>query len=115
MDKNTITGLALIFAIFFGFSIYNNQKTGKIFNAEIATADSLYAAGDYSEAREAYIAALGYRPKDQKAIARLTELNGRMGMNTAVADTQPVKSLTDTVIQEKKILPVTDVGAYGNF
>ncbi|MCJ7819624.1 MAG: membrane protein insertase YidC, partial [Bacteroidales bacterium] len=115
MDKNTITGLALIFAIFFGFSIYNNQKTGKIFNAEIATADSLYAAGDYSEAREAYIAALGYRPKDQKAIDRLTELNGRMGMNTAVADTQPVKSLTDTVIQEKKILPVTDVGAYGNF
>jgi len=115
MDKNTITGLALIFAIFFGFSIYNNQKTGKLFNAEMTTADSLYAAGNYSEAREAYLAALGYRPKDQKTIARLTELNGRMGMNTAVADTQTVKSVTDTVIQQKKMLPVTDAGAYGNF
>ena len=115
MDKNTITGLILIFAIFFGFSIYNNQRTGKIFNNEIATADSLYAAGNYSEARESYINALNYRPKDQRAIAKLTELNGKLGL---VAQAQAVKAdstVADTTVQKALPGPAQDIGAYGLF
>ena len=40
MDKNTITGIILIFAIFIGFSIYNNRSNeeksqDKMLGAEI--------------------------------------------------------------------------------
>jgi len=115
MDKNTITGLVLIFAIFFGFSIYNNQRTGKIFNSEIATADSLYAAGNYEEAREAYINALGYRPKDQKAIAKLTELNGKLGLTTQVQTVIPDSVIADTAVKKTESLPQYDIGAFGMF
>ncbi len=115
MDKNTITGLALIFAIFFGFSIYNNQRTGKIFNSEIATADSLYAAGNFGEARDAYITALGYRPKDQKAIARLTELNGKLGFTTQVQTVKPDSTIADTAVKKAESLPQQDIGALGMF
>lgn len=115
MDKNTITGLALIFAIFFGFSIYNNQRTGKIFKSEVATGDSLYAAGNYSEARNAYITALGYRPKDQNAIARLTELNGKLGLNTQVQTVKPDSTLADTTVKREESLPQQDIGALGMF
>ncbi|HUW92976.1 MAG TPA: membrane protein insertase YidC [Bacteroidales bacterium] len=115
MDKNTITGLVLIFAIFFGFSIYNNQKTGKIFNREVATADSLYAAGNYSKARDSYITALGYRPKDQKSIARLTELNGKLGLNTQIQTVKPDSAIADTTVMKALTMPVPDIGAYGLF
>jgi len=115
MDKNTITGLVLIFAIFFGFSIYNNQRTGKIFNTEIATADSLYAAGNYDEARDAYITALGYRPKDQKAIARLTELNGKLGLSTQIQTVKPDSTIADTTVKKAVSLQQQDIGALGMF
>jgi YidC/Oxa1 family membrane protein insertase len=115
MDKNTITGLALIFAIFFGFSIYNNQRTGKIFKSEIAQADSLYAAGNFGEARDAYITALGYRPKDQKAIARLTELNGKLGLNTQIQTVKPDSVKADTTVKKEEPLPQQDIGALGMF
>jgi YidC/Oxa1 family membrane protein insertase len=115
MDKNTITGLVLIFAIFFGFSIYNNQRTGKIFKSEIATADSLYAAGNYGEARDAYITALGYRPKDQKSIARLTELNGKLGLNAQVETVKPDSTIADTTVRKTEPVAQQDFGAYGMF
>ena len=85
MDKNTITGIVLIFLIFLGFSVYNNQRTGKVFEAETEYADSLYAAGNYDDAREAYIRALGYRPKDQTTMDRVIELNNKLGLGTAGA------------------------------
>jgi YidC/Oxa1 family membrane protein insertase len=81
MDKNTITGIVLILLIFLGFSLYNNHRTGKFFKAETEYADSLYTTGNYDEAREAYIRALGYRPKDQATIDRVTELNSKLGLN----------------------------------
>jgi hypothetical protein len=34
MDRNTVTGIILIFLIFLGFSLYNNHRTGKFFEAE---------------------------------------------------------------------------------
>ncbi|MCI0522935.1 MAG: membrane protein insertase YidC, partial [Bacteroidales bacterium] len=117
MDKNTVIGIVLIFLIFLGFSAYNNQRTGKFFRAETEYADSLYAAGDYDEAREAYIRALGYRPKDQTTISRVTELNSKLGLN------QPVQQADTTVVGTGGIAaqplsaqqPYTDTTAFGAF
>jgi len=47
MDKNTITGIILIFAIFIGFSIYNGNRMNKSFKSAMEVADSLYAKGDW--------------------------------------------------------------------
>ena len=113
MDKNTIIGIVLIFLIFFGFSIYNNKKTEKIFNKEIAVADSLYTAGNYPDARDSYIIALGYRPKDQKAIARLTELNGKLGLTPGTL--QPETEATSDTLVKVTAASKTEMGAYGVF
>jgi len=116
MDKNTITGIVLIFLIFLGFSLYNNQRTGKLFRAETEYADSLYTAGNYDEAREAYIRALGYRPKDQVTINRVTELNGKLGLNEQVqkADTAllPQEGSPSAVPARS---PAVDSAAFGAF
>jgi tetratricopeptide (TPR) repeat protein len=83
MDRNTVTGIILIFLIFLGFSVYNNQRMGKFFVAEKEYADSLYAAGNYEKARESYIRALNYKPKDQLTIDRVSELNRQLGLGNA--------------------------------
>lgn len=96
MDKNTITGIVLIFLIFLGFSFYNNQRTGKAFQAETEYADSLYAAGNYDDAREAYIRALGYKPKDQPTMDRVVELNNRLGLGQTAPVSAPASVTADT-------------------
>jgi len=96
MDKNTITGIVLIFLIFLGFSFYNNQRTGKAFQAETEYADSLYTAGNYDDAREAYIRALGYKPKDQPTIDRVVELNNRLGLGQPAPESVPASVAPDT-------------------
>ncbi|MFN2314301.1 MAG: membrane protein insertase YidC, partial [Bacteroidales bacterium] len=96
MDKNTITGIVLIFLIFLGFSFYNNQRTGKAFQAETEYADSLYTAGNYDDAREAYIRALGYKPKDQPTIDRVVELNNRLGLGQPVPESTATSVAQDT-------------------
>lgn len=96
MDKNTITGIVLIFLIFLGFSFYNNQRTGKAFQAETEYADSLYTAGNYDDAREAYIRALGYKPKDQPTIDRVVELNNKLGMGQPVTESTATAVARDT-------------------
>lgn len=117
MDKNTITGIVLIFLIFLGFSIYNNQRTGKAFRAETEYADSLYAAGNYDEAREAYIRALSYKPKDQPTIDRVVELNNRLGLGKPLQESVTVPSPTDTSAAQA-VAPVSalpDSSALGIF
>jgi hypothetical protein len=53
MDRNTITGLILIFAVFIGFSIYNGSRMNKSYKAVIEVADSCmlrrleYARAEY--------------------------------------------------------------------
>ncbi len=96
MDKNTITGIVLIFLIFLGFSFYNNQRTGKAFQAETEYADSLYNAGNYDDARESYIRALGYKPKDQPTIDRVVELNNRLGLSQPAPESVPASVGQDT-------------------
>ena len=117
MDKNTITGIVLIFLIFLGFSVYNNHKTGKVFEAETEYADSLYAAGNFDDAREAYIRALGYRPKDQPTMDRVVELNNKLGLVQPAQQTAPstVPSDTAAVTATASSSVPADSAAYGIF
>jgi YidC/Oxa1 family membrane protein insertase len=117
MDKNTITGIVLIFLIFLGFSLYNNNRTGKFFKAETEYADSLYTAGNYDQAREAYIRALGYRPKDQQTKDRVVELNSKLGLGTAAKEVAGQVSASDTVPETAPAVttPVNDSAALGAF
>jgi YidC/Oxa1 family membrane protein insertase len=105
MDKNTVTGIILIFVIFLGFSLYNNNRTGKFFEAETEYADSLYNAGNYDEAREAYIRALGYRPKDEATKGKVIELNSMLGLGGATRDSADV-----TVPPDSSSLPAAATG-----
>jgi predicted negative regulator of RcsB-dependent stress response len=79
MDKNTITGIILIFAIFIGFSVYNGNKMNKSYKAAIEVADSLYAKGDLENARAEYINALRYKPNQPEAVAKVSEINRQLG------------------------------------
>jgi YidC/Oxa1 family membrane protein insertase len=79
MDKNTITGLVLIFVIFIGFSIYNNSRTNKVFEKAIEVAEASYNRGDYEAARTEYVNALRYKPNQADVIAKISELNLKLG------------------------------------
>ena len=116
MDRNTVTGIILIFLIFLGFSLYNNHRTGKFFEAETEYADSLYAAGNYDEARESYIRALNFKPKDQPTINKVMELNTRLGLRTETPQIQAATVTSDTAATASAMpVPVTDSNAYGVF
>ena len=80
MDRNTITGIILIFAIFIGFSIYNNSRSNKGYEKAVGVAESSYAKGDLETARTEYINALRFKPTQQDAIARLSEINLKLGI-----------------------------------
>ena len=79
MDKNTITGLVLIFVIFIGFSIYNNSRTNKAFEKAIEVAEASYNRGEYETARAEYVNALRYKPNQADVIAKISELNLKLG------------------------------------
>ncbi|MHC1731513.1 MAG: membrane protein insertase YidC [Bacteroidales bacterium] len=117
MDRNTVTGIILIFLIFLGFSFYNNHRTGKFFEAETEYADSLYAAGNYDEARESYIRALNFKPKDQPTINKVMELNTKLGLGTEAPKIQAATTTSDTASAASVVKPevVADSNAYGVF
>ncbi len=117
MDRNTITGIILIFLIFLGFSLYNNHRTGKFFEAETEYADSLYAAGNYDQARESYIRALNFKPKDQPTMNKVIELNNRLGLGTEKPQMQAATPGADTSSVASPVKPavMADSNAYGVF
>ncbi len=79
MDKNTITGIILIFAIFIGFSIFNGNRMNKSYKKVITVADSLYKEGDLENARAEYINALRYKPNQPEAVAKVNLINQMLG------------------------------------
>ncbi|HBH83713.1 MAG: hypothetical protein A2X05_10560 [Bacteroidetes bacterium GWE2_41_25] len=96
MDRNTITGIILIFLIFIGFSIYNNSRLNKGYESAISVAESFYAKGELENARAEYINALRFKPNNPDAITKINELNLKLGIVTD-------KPVTDSVaVQEKK-------------
>lgn len=98
MDKNTITGLVLIFLIFIVFSIYNNNRLTKSYEKIITVADSFYARGDMENARAEYINALRFKPNKPEVVARVNEINRMLGFVP-----EPVKQ--DSVVKVQTLQP----------
>ena len=88
MDRNTITGILLIFAIFIGFSIYNNNRNNKAYEKMIVSADSLYRNGHLEDARTVYMTAMRLKPNPPDIILRLTKSiqNSELPSNETKAD-----------------------------
>jgi YidC/Oxa1 family membrane protein insertase len=117
MDRNTITGLILIFLIFIGFSVYNSSRTNKAFDKAVAVAEADYAKGDLDAARTEYINALRIKPNQPLIIAKINEINIRLGYTPEKqkADSlnlqQPNPEIPVPVPAETK----TDASQYGVF
>lgn len=117
MDRNTITGLILIFAIFIGFSIYNNNRLNKSYEKAVAVAEADYAKGEFENARAEYIDALRFKPNQPDVIAKINELNTKLGIvpeqtKTDTLSSTPVKKeLPESPAAEQK----KDAGQYGVF
>ncbi|MEI6049510.1 MAG: membrane protein insertase YidC [Bacteroidota bacterium] len=117
MDRNTITGIILIFAIFIGFSIYNNSRLNNGYQKAVLVAESYYSKGDLEAARSEYINALRFKPNQPDAITKINEINFKLGI-------VPEQQKTDTVLPQKSKteIPVTpntgtttDLNQYGIF
>lgn len=94
MDRNTITGLVLIFALFVGFSIYNSNRLTKTYNQTIEKGDSLFQAGRNEEARLEFMKALKYKPNNPDAVSRLDKVNKILDVTPpAVTDTTLIRKL----------------------
>jgi len=123
MDRNTVTGLILIFLIFIGFSLYNTNKVNKAFEKALAVADADYAKGNLETARTEYIDALRFKQNQPDALAKINEINLKLGNtpekqksdslgmqqpNTAVPETKPTSLKTD--INQYGVFAQTAVG-----
>ena len=118
MDRNTITGLILIFAVFIGFSIYNTSRMNKAYTSVIEVADSLYAAGDLENARAEYINALRFKPNHPEAVEKVNEINRELGFTQATrnADTIPVTDAgSGTLLSQLPGEAVADSSRFGAF
>ncbi len=99
MDKNTIIGIILIFAIFVGFSVYNGSKMTKSFENAVKTAETEVAAGNLERARTEYVNALRFKPNNPEVLAKIEDLNVKLGI-------APAGQAQDTSI--KAINPITE-------
>jgi YidC/Oxa1 family membrane protein insertase len=117
MDKNTITGIILIFAIFIGFSVYNGNKMNKSYKAVIEVADSLYAKGDLENARAEYMNALRYKPNQPEAVAKVSEINRQLGFVPAQekADSTGINKTEKNIQEQAAAISATDSSRYGAF
>lgn len=116
MDRNTITGLILIFAIFIGFSLYNNNRLNKAFDKVVTEAEESYSRGDLESARTAYYEALRLKPNSPDVISKLNDLNTEMGIED---DTVRTEAADSQIASPGTQLPVTDsisgVDNFGSF
>ena len=119
MDRNTITGIILIFLIFIGFSVYNNSRLNKGYEKAISVAESYYNKGELENARAEYINALRFKPNHPDAVAKINDLNLKLGIFTEQAKTDSatvrnniIEPGVDTVTE--KNIP-SDITQYGVF
>jgi YidC/Oxa1 family membrane protein insertase len=115
MDRNTITGLILIFAIFIGFSIYNNSRINKAYEESFKKAESYFEKGNLEDARNEFINALRLKPTDTEAMARVNDINLRLGItdNIEKKDTSGYQSVSDQAAPG--IAPAQSVPDYSQF
>jgi YidC/Oxa1 family membrane protein insertase len=117
MDRNTITGLILIFVIFIGFSIYNSNKSNKAFEKALTVAEDDYVKGDLEAARAEYINALRLKPNQPDALAKVNEINLKLG-NTPEKqkpDSLNLQQPNSGVSVPNSTAEKTDINQYGVF
>ncbi|HPM87071.1 MAG: membrane protein insertase YidC [Bacteroidales bacterium] len=117
MDKNTIIGIVLIFAIFIGFSMYNSSRLNKSYEKIMIAADSLYARGEMENARAEYINALRFKPNESAAVAKVNEINRILGFVTDPVQPEAVRSdlQTQAAKTEEGQVSIPDSSRYGAF
>jgi YidC/Oxa1 family membrane protein insertase len=121
MDRNTITGLVLIFVIFIGFSIYNSKQVNKNFEKTVATADADFARGDLETARTGYVNALQFRQNKPEAITkineRLNEINIKLGViaEKPKSDSINLPTANTAVANPNSSAVQDDINLYGAF
>ena len=84
----------MIFAIFVGFSIYNNNRLNKGFEKAVSVAEASYAKGDLETARTEYYDALKFKANQPDVIAKINEINLKLGI-------VPGQAKIDTVTTQK--------------
>ena len=117
MDRNTITGLILIFIIFIGFSLYSTNQRNKAFEKAIAVAESDYRSGNLEAARTEYINALRLNPTQPDAIAKVNEINLKLGNNPEKQKPDSLNTIQANAVGSA-INPTaakTDINQYGVF
>ena len=119
MDKNTISGIVLIFAIFIGFGIYNSSQQNKAFKKALSKAELSYAKGELEAARTEYINALKFNPNQTEVIEKLNKLNLKLGnaSDKQLATFNPSDSLKTKVSNQigTKAVDLDDTIHYGIF
>jgi YidC/Oxa1 family membrane protein insertase len=117
MDKNTITGIILIFLIFIGFSIFNTNRTNKEFEKVAAVAETEYLKGNFESARDEYTNALRIKPNHPQALARINEINLKLGNTSEKQKSDSLNTVQpNTVVPGTNLTaPSTDVSQFGVF
>ncbi len=103
MDRNTVTGLILIFAIFIGFSMFNNYKQKKSYESTMHIADSLYDARAYEDALVEYQKALKYKQATPEAIEKINTINS-IHKPVSVPDNSDTL-ISETIVDTEIVLP----------
>jgi len=117
MDKNTITGIVLIFLIFIGFSIFNNSRLNKEYLKAVESAEAEVSKGNLERARTYYVDALRFKPNQPEVLEKLAELNTKLGITPVEIVTDTAKQLSETR-QPVPVAPakaVDDSSQYGVF
>jgi YidC/Oxa1 family membrane protein insertase len=119
MDRNTITGIILIFLIFIGFGIFNANRSNKAFEKIVVVADSLSKKGDFEEARAEYMTALRLKPNQADIIIKLNDINQRLGLlksesKTESSEEKPVVSDSLKVKKTKNKAEMNQFGPFSN-
>lgn len=108
MDRNTITGIVLIFLIFIGFSVLNTSRTNKAFEKIVVVADSLYNKGELEQARIEYTKAIRLKPNQTEVLIKLNELDQKLGNKAAASKSDSVAVKTTVPV------PVADQQSSGS-
>jgi YidC/Oxa1 family membrane protein insertase len=117
MDKNTITGIGLIFVIFIGFSIYNSSRLNKAFEKTVVLADSLYKRGEIEKARVEYMNAMRIKANQTDIILKLSEIDKKLGISSPVNTPDTVKQKTGIQSSNPMTVPGENIDPkqYGAF
>jgi YidC/Oxa1 family membrane protein insertase len=117
MDKNTITGIILIFAIFIGFSVLNSSRLNKAYEKTVVLADSLYKKGDLERARTEYMNAIRLKPNQPEVVLKLNDINQKLGVipSQIKVDSALAKTAVKDTVVVKTVVSKSDARQYGAF